>query len=159
MVARQDTHGSSGFRDKVDRHYTRLVRLAVLTSLFSAASEIAQNQNRSLLVYPSPGQIAGSAAGQQASDLGARSLAAISACSPQSSFASAIDSTSSARSTGETEKLTPRHFRRTDMVGPSLRSASVALLWPFPAFPDGRGVNRNAETRNPIFLARDVRFE
>lgn len=68
----QDAHGSSGFRDKVDRHYTRLVGFAVLTSLFSAASEIAQNQNRSLLVYPSPGQIAGSAAGQQASDLGAQ---------------------------------------------------------------------------------------
>jgi type IV secretion system protein TrbI len=44
----------------------------VLTSLFAAASEISQNQNRSLLTYPSPGQLAGSAAGQQASDLGAQ---------------------------------------------------------------------------------------
>jgi type IV secretion system protein VirB10 len=68
----QDAHGFSGFRDKVDRHYTRLVGFAVLTSLFSAASEIAQDQNRSVLVYPSAGQIAGSAVGQQASDLGAQ---------------------------------------------------------------------------------------
>ena len=51
----QDAHGFSGFRDKVDRHYTRLIGFAVLTSLFAAASEISQNQNRSLLTYPSPG--------------------------------------------------------------------------------------------------------
>jgi type IV secretory pathway VirB10-like protein len=68
----QDAHGYSGFRDKVDRHYKRLVGFAVLTSLFAAASEIAQNQNRSLLTYPSPAQVAGSAAGQQAADLGAQ---------------------------------------------------------------------------------------
>lgn len=68
----QDVHGFSGFRDKVDRHYKRLVGFAVLTSLFAAASEIAQNQNRSLLTYPSPAQVAGSAAGQQAADLGAQ---------------------------------------------------------------------------------------
>ncbi len=68
----QDAHGFSGFRDKVDRHYTRLIGFAVLTSLFAAASEISQNQNRSLLTYPSPTQVAGSAVGQQASDLGAQ---------------------------------------------------------------------------------------
>lgn len=68
----QDAHGFSGFRDKVDRHYTRLIGFAVLTSLFATASEISQNQNRSLLTYPSPAQVAGSAAGQQASDLGAQ---------------------------------------------------------------------------------------
>ena len=68
----QDAHGFSGFRDKVDRHYKRLVGFAVLTSLFAAASEISQNQNRSLLTYPSPAQVAGSAVGQQASDLGAQ---------------------------------------------------------------------------------------
>lgn len=71
MIA-QDAHGYSGFRDKVDRHYKRLVGFAVLTSLFAAASEIAQNQNRSLLTYPSPFQVAGSSAGQQATDLGAQ---------------------------------------------------------------------------------------
>jgi type IV secretory pathway VirB10-like protein len=68
----QDAHGFSGFRDKVDRHYTRLIGFAVLTSLFAAASELSQNQNRSLLTYPSPAQVAGNAVGQQASDLGAQ---------------------------------------------------------------------------------------
>ena len=68
----EDAHGFSGFREKVDRHYTRLVGFAVLTSLFAAASQISQSQNRSLLTYPSPAQIAGSAVGQQASDLGAQ---------------------------------------------------------------------------------------
>jgi type IV secretion system protein TrbI len=68
----QDEHGFSGFRDKVDHHYKRLIGFAVLTSMFAAASNIAQNQNRSVLVYPSPGAVAGSAVGQQVSDLGAQ---------------------------------------------------------------------------------------
>ena len=68
----QDPHGFSGFRDKVDHHYKRLVGFAVLTSFFAAASNVAQNQNRSVLTYPSPGEIAGSAVGQQVSDLGAQ---------------------------------------------------------------------------------------
>ncbi len=66
----QDAHGFSGFRDKVDRHYKRLLGFGVLTSLFAAASEVSQNQNRSLLTYPSPAEVAGSAVGQQVSDLG-----------------------------------------------------------------------------------------
>jgi type IV secretion system protein TrbI len=68
----QDEHGLSGFRDKVDRHYRRLIGSAVLTSMLAAASNISQNQNRSVLVYPSPGEVAGSAVGQQVSDLGAQ---------------------------------------------------------------------------------------
>jgi type IV secretion system protein VirB10 len=68
----QDAHGLSGFRDKVDRHYKRLSGFAVLTSLFAAASEVSQNQNRSVLTYPSPAQVAGSAVGEQVSDLGAQ---------------------------------------------------------------------------------------
>lgn len=68
----QDEHGFSGFRDKVDHHYKRLVGFAVLTSLFAAASDVAQNQNRSVLTYPSPGEVAGSAVGQQVSDLGSQ---------------------------------------------------------------------------------------
>ena len=68
----QDANGFSGFRDKVDHHYTRLISFAVLTSLFAAASEISQNQNRSLLTSPSSAQVAGGAVGQQASDLGAQ---------------------------------------------------------------------------------------
>lgn len=66
----QDEHGFSGFRDKVDRHYKRLIGSAVLTSMLAAASNISQNQNRSVLVYPSPAEVAGSAVGQQVSDLG-----------------------------------------------------------------------------------------
>jgi len=68
----QDEHGFSGFRDKIDHHYKRLIGFAVLTSMFAAASNISQNQNRSVLVYPNPGQVAGSAVGQQVSDLGAQ---------------------------------------------------------------------------------------
>jgi type IV secretion system protein VirB10 len=68
----QDAHGLSGFRDKVDRHYKRLLGFAVLTSLFAAASEVSQNQNRSVLTYPSPAEVAGSAVGQQVSELGAQ---------------------------------------------------------------------------------------
>ncbi len=68
----QDAHGFSGFRETVDHHYKRLVGFAVLTSLFAAASEISQNQSRSVLAYPTPAQVAGSAVGQQASELGAQ---------------------------------------------------------------------------------------
>lgn len=68
----QDTGGFSGFRDKVDRHYKRLVGFAALTSLFAASSGIAQNRNRSVLTYPSPAEVAGSTVGQQVSDLGAQ---------------------------------------------------------------------------------------
>jgi type IV secretion system protein VirB10 len=68
----QDSHGFSGFRDKVDHHYTRLIGFGVLTSLFSAGSGMAQYQNRSLLTYPSPAEVAEAAVGQQASDLGAQ---------------------------------------------------------------------------------------
>jgi type IV secretion system protein VirB10 len=68
----QDAHGLSGFRDKVDRHYKRLLGFAVLTSLFAATSEVSQNRNRSVLTYPSPAEVAGSAVGQQVSDLGAQ---------------------------------------------------------------------------------------
>ena len=68
----QDMAGFSGFRDKIDRHYKRLVGFAVLTSMFSAASGIAQNRNRSVLAYPNPGDVAASSVGQQASDLGSQ---------------------------------------------------------------------------------------
>jgi type IV secretion system protein TrbI len=68
----QDSQGLSGFRDKLDHHYKRLIGFAVLSSLFSAASQVSQTQNRSVLTYPSPSEVAGSAVGQQASDLGAQ---------------------------------------------------------------------------------------
>lgn len=68
----QDMAGFSGFRDKIDHHYKRLVGFAVLTSLFSAASGIAQNRNRSVLTYPNPGEVAASSIGQQVSELGSQ---------------------------------------------------------------------------------------
>jgi type IV secretion system protein VirB10 len=68
----QDAYGYSGFREKVDHHYRRLIGFAVLTSLFAAASDIAQSRNRTLLTYPSPGEVAASAAGREASDVGAQ---------------------------------------------------------------------------------------
>jgi len=66
----QDAHGFSGFREKVDHHYRRLIGFAVLTSLFAAASDLAQSRNRTLLTYPSPGEVAASAAGREVSDVG-----------------------------------------------------------------------------------------
>ena len=68
----QDMAGFSGFRDKIDRHYKRLVGFAVLTSMFSAASGIAQNRNRAVLTYPNLGDVAASSVGQQVSDLGSQ---------------------------------------------------------------------------------------
>jgi type IV secretion system protein VirB10 len=68
----QDAHGAAGFRGKVDRHYRRLIGFAVLTSLFAASTDLAQSRNRSLLTYPSPGEIAASAVGREVSEVGAQ---------------------------------------------------------------------------------------
>ena len=68
----QDAHGSAGFRGKVDRHYRRLVGFAVLTSLFAAASDLAQSRNRSLLTYPSAAETAAAAVGREVSEVGAQ---------------------------------------------------------------------------------------
>jgi type IV secretion system protein TrbI len=67
-----DSHGNAGLRDKVDRHYTRLIGFSALTSLFSAAFEISQRQNQSVLAYPSPTQAASSAVGRELSQTGAQ---------------------------------------------------------------------------------------
>jgi len=67
-----DSHGDAGLRDKVDRHYRRLVGFSVLTSLFTAAFEISQRTSQSALTYPSPTQTAGSAVGQELSQTGAQ---------------------------------------------------------------------------------------
>jgi type IV secretory pathway VirB4 component len=39
---------------------------------FSASAEVAQSRNRTLLTYPSPGEVAASAAGQEVSEVGAQ---------------------------------------------------------------------------------------
>jgi len=67
-----DSHGNAGLRDKVDRHYRRLVGFSVLTSMFTAAFEISQRTSQSALTYPTPAQTAGSAVGQELSQTGAQ---------------------------------------------------------------------------------------
>jgi type IV secretory pathway VirB10-like protein len=66
----QDIQGMSGFHDKVDNHYKRLVGFALLTSVFTAGIELSQRQNTSLLTTPTVGQTASSAVGQQLAELG-----------------------------------------------------------------------------------------
>ena len=67
-----DAHGNAGLRDQVDHHYKRLIGFAALTSLFSAGFELSQRSRQSVLTYPSPGEIVGSAVGQEVSQLGSR---------------------------------------------------------------------------------------
>jgi len=59
-----DSHGNAGLREKVDRHYTRLIGMSVLTSVFMAAFAISQNRSQSILAYPTPAQAAETAVGQ-----------------------------------------------------------------------------------------------
>jgi len=66
----QDASGASGFRDDVDHHYKRLVGMGLLTSAFSAALQMSQSHRGSTLEYPGVGETAGSAVGQQMSQLG-----------------------------------------------------------------------------------------
>lgn len=65
-----DAHGNAGLRDKVDHHYKRLIGFTALTSMFSAAFAISQRTNQSVLAYPTPGQAAGQAVGQDLSQTG-----------------------------------------------------------------------------------------
>jgi type IV secretory pathway VirB10-like protein len=66
-----DSHGNAGLRHKVDRHYKRLFGFAALTSLFSAAFEVSQRRNQSVLTYPSPSNTAAAAVGREMSQAGA----------------------------------------------------------------------------------------
>ena len=65
-----DAHGNAGLRDKVDHHYKRLIGFSALTSMFSAVFAISQRTNQSVLAYPTPGQAAGQAVGQDLSQTG-----------------------------------------------------------------------------------------
>jgi type IV secretion system protein TrbI len=67
-----DSHGNAGLRDKVDRHYVRIVGFSALTSLFSAAFAISQRQNQSVLAYPSPGEAASSAVSRELGQTGSQ---------------------------------------------------------------------------------------
>jgi type IV secretion system protein VirB10 len=70
-MAGQDEKGNAGLRHEVDNHYKRLVAFGVLTSLFSAGFQLSQPRSSGVLGYPSAGQIAAGAVGQQLSQLGA----------------------------------------------------------------------------------------
>jgi type IV secretion system protein VirB10 len=67
-----DSHGNAGLRDKVDHHYKRLIGFSALTSMFTAAFAVSQRTNQNVLAYPSPGQVASQAVGQELSQTGAQ---------------------------------------------------------------------------------------
>lgn len=65
-----DDQGNAGLHDKVDRHYKRLFGSAALSSLFSAAFDVSQRQNQSILNYPSPTQTAEASVSRNMSETG-----------------------------------------------------------------------------------------
>lgn len=71
-MAGLDSQGNSGLRDTVDRHYKRLIGFTALSSLFSAGFGLSQNQRSSVLTYPSPTEVAGTAVGQEVAQTGAQ---------------------------------------------------------------------------------------
>jgi type IV secretion system protein VirB10 len=70
-MAGQDASGLAGLRHDVDNHYKRLIGFGLLTSVFSASFQLSQTRRGTVLGYPSPAEIAGSAVGAQVSQLGA----------------------------------------------------------------------------------------
>ena len=70
MVGR-DAQGNAGLRSNVDRHYKRMFGFAALSSLFTAAFEVTQRRNQSILVNPSAGDTASAAVGRELSQTGA----------------------------------------------------------------------------------------
>src|SRR5262249_20909148 len=70
-MAGQDAAGISGLRHDVGNHYKRLVGFGLLTSIFSASFQLSQTRRGTVLGYPSPAEVAGSAVGAQVSQLGA----------------------------------------------------------------------------------------
>jgi type IV secretion system protein VirB10 len=66
-----DAQGNAGLRSKVDRHYRRMFGFAALSSLFTAAFEVTQRRNQSILVNPSAGDTASATVGRELSQTGA----------------------------------------------------------------------------------------
>ena len=68
-----DAHGNAGLRDKVDRHYKRLLGFAALTSMFTAAFDLSQRRSYGSggLMYPSISDTASAAVGREMSQTGA----------------------------------------------------------------------------------------
>lgn len=69
-MAGQDVQGQSGFRDRVDNHFKRLIAFALLTSGFSTGIQLSQNQNPAGFGYPTNSQIVTQSLGQQLGELG-----------------------------------------------------------------------------------------
>lgn len=69
-MAGQDAQGYTGLRHDVDNHYKRIIGTTILTSAFSAAYQLSQTRPGTVLAYPSPSQLAGSAAASNISQVG-----------------------------------------------------------------------------------------
>lgn len=70
----QDVRGQSGFRDRVDNHYGKLLAIAAVTSIFAAGVELSQRQNNAgsggIYSQPTINQTISAAVGQQIGQLG-----------------------------------------------------------------------------------------
>ena len=70
----QDVRGQSGFRDKVDNHYGKLIAIAAVTSIFAAGVELSQRQNNAgsgtIYAQPTVNQTISASVGQQIGQLG-----------------------------------------------------------------------------------------
>ena len=67
----QDAKGMTGLRDKVDNHYGRLLGMGALTSIFAAVGQLTVNRRSSVVSYPSAQELAGQAAAQNMTQIGA----------------------------------------------------------------------------------------
>jgi type IV secretion system protein TrbI len=85
-----DSQGNAGLRHKVDRHYKRLFGFAALTSLFSAAVEVSQRRDQSVLTYPNPSDTAAAAVGREMSQTGAMINPAQPECAADNQSASRL---------------------------------------------------------------------
>jgi type IV secretion system protein VirB10 len=70
-----DSSGGAGLHDKVDNHWGRIIGGVLLSSVFSAAFQISQNQShggRDGYGYPTPAESASMAIGQEVARVGSR---------------------------------------------------------------------------------------
>ena len=65
-----DDSGNAGLTGPVNNHYRRLIGFALLSSAFAAGIEVSQTRNSSAYGYPTAGQTAGAAVGQQMGEFG-----------------------------------------------------------------------------------------
>jgi type IV secretory pathway VirB10-like protein len=65
-----DDSGKAGLTGPVNNHYRRLIGFALLSSAFAAGIEVSQTRNSSAYGYPTSGQMAAAAVGQQMGEFG-----------------------------------------------------------------------------------------